>query len=96
MEFKDRLKQLRKQQALSQQALADAIFVSRSAVAKWESGLGLPNPDSLHALTELFQLSPEDMLTPEPECVIIEKNRRIHSQKVVISAMVVFLSFSFY
>ena len=36
MEFKDQLKNYRTARGISQQALADAIFVSRSAVAKWE------------------------------------------------------------
>ena len=50
MEFKDRLKKLRKEKAISQQELANAIYVSRSAVAKWENGLGLPNPESMVTL----------------------------------------------
>ena len=37
--FKDKLKELRKQKGLSQQELADKLFVSRSAVAKWENSL---------------------------------------------------------
>jgi len=42
MEFKDRIRELRLERGLSQQALADAIYISRSAIAKWENGLGLP------------------------------------------------------
>ena len=38
MEFKEKLKKARSERNISQQALADAIFVSRSAVAKWEIG----------------------------------------------------------
>ena len=54
MEFKDKLKRLRKERSVSQQALADAIFVSRSAVAKWENGLGLPSSASSEALAKHF------------------------------------------
>ena len=45
MEFKEKLKKMRGERGLSQQVLADAIFVSRSAVAKWEAGLGMPCED---------------------------------------------------
>ena len=56
MEFKDKLKMLRKEKSISQQALADKIFVSRSAVAKWENGLGYPSEDSIGALAEYFSV----------------------------------------
>ena len=46
MEFKDKLKQFRAEKGLTQSQLADLLYVSRSTVAKWENGLGLPNPES--------------------------------------------------
>ena len=45
VEFNDNLKQMRTQKGLTQAQLAELIFVSRSTVAKWENGLGLPNPN---------------------------------------------------
>ena len=51
------LRQLRQERGLSQQSLADAIFVSRSAVAKWENGLGLPSKDYYTALLVFFHVS---------------------------------------
>ena len=77
MEFKDKLKSLRKEKGLSQQALADAIFISRSAVAKWENGLGLPSEESLNALLSFFGVPKEYFATEQPEAVLIEKNRLI-------------------
>ena len=77
MEFKEKLKSLRKENGLSQQALADAIFVSRSAVAKWENGLGFPSEESLLALQEYFGVPEAYFATPEPEQVIAQKNRHI-------------------
>ena len=52
MELCEKLKELRKKRGVSQQELADAIFVSRSAVAKWESGKGSPSKDAITALGE--------------------------------------------
>ena len=46
MQFYERLKQYRKKTGLTQQELAQKIHVSRSAVAKWENGLGLPSDPS--------------------------------------------------
>ena len=47
MEFSEKLKELRQQKGVSQTKLAADIHISRSAVAKWENGLGLPSEDSL-------------------------------------------------
>ena len=41
--FQDKLKELREKANMSQQTLADKLFVSRSAVAKWENGNGVPS-----------------------------------------------------
>lgn len=77
MEFKDKLKALRKARGLTQAQLAEAIFVSRSTVAKWENGLGLPGPESMKLLEEYFGVQTTDIATSEPEAVILQKNRRL-------------------
>lgn len=79
MELKQNLKQLRKSRGLTQQELADAIFVSRSAVAKWENGLGLPGEDSMKALENFFGISPTEIATTDPEAVIVKKNQRLRA-----------------
>ena len=78
MELKDKLKKLRQDKGMTQAQLAEAIFVSRSTVAKWKNGLGLPGPDSMAALEELFGISQEEVATTEPETVIVGKNRRLY------------------
>ena len=54
MNFADKLKELRQEKGISQAKLAEDIFISRSAIAKWENGLGIPNEDSLKLLAEYF------------------------------------------
>lgn len=54
MAFKDRLKEFRQFKKITQSELAKMIFVSRSAVAKWENGLGLPSDVNLKALCDFF------------------------------------------
>ena len=77
MEFKENLKQLRIQKGLTQAQLAEKLFVSRSTVAKWENGLGLPNPESMALLEKLFDISVSEIATKEPEEVIVKKNRKL-------------------
>lgn len=93
MELKDKLKQLRKEKGLSQAQLAELLFVNRSTVAKWENGLGLPNPESMERLEQEFEISKEDIATSEPETVIVEKNRRLRrfGETAVILGTVVVL-----
>ena len=52
MDFQDKLKELRKNRGLTQEELAQALFVSRTAISKWESGKGYPNIDSLKAISK--------------------------------------------
>lgn len=94
MEMKDKLKKLRQEKGMTQAQLAEALYVSRSTVAKWENGLGLPNPESMAALEKLFDITAMDMATTEPEEVIVTKNRRLRLVSVVgwavFIAMIVF------
>ena len=61
MTFSEKLKQLRSQKGVSQTQLAADIHISRSAVAKWENGLGMPNDASLQLLAAYFGVSVEDL-----------------------------------
>ncbi len=51
MEFNGKLQDLRKARSLTQEELAEAVFVSRTAVSKWESGRGYPSIGSLKELS---------------------------------------------
>ena len=92
MEFKDKLKSLRKERGLSQQALADAIFISRRAVAKWENGLGLPSDESMNALLNYFDVPREYFATDEPEKVLMKKNQLIRRMAFALTLSVTILS----
>ena len=56
MEFHEKLQQLRKQNNLTQEQLAEQLFISRTAVSKWESGRGYPNLESLKCISKLFSI----------------------------------------
>ncbi len=91
MELKDKLKQFRKERGLSQAQLAELLFVSRSTVAKWENGLGLPNPESMERLEQEFGISGEDIATSEPETVIVDKNRRLRRWAEMVMILLSFI-----
>ena len=63
LEFNEKLQLLRKQQEMTQEQLAEKLFVSRTAVSKWESGKGYPNIDSLRNLAEVFSVSIDELLS---------------------------------
>lgn len=92
MEFSKKLKKLRAEKGISQQKLADLLFVSRSAVAKWENGLGLPSEGAYESLAEFFGVPKAFLTTDEPEKIVIEKNKKIKklsgSMCAVIAAVV--------
>lgn len=65
MEFAEKLQLLRKQAELTQEELAAKLFVSRTAVSKWETGNGYPNLDSLKDVAKLFNVSVDELLSNE-------------------------------
>lgn len=56
-EMKDRLTEMRKQAKLSQQDLADKLFVSRSTVSRWENGELTPSIVNLKEMAKLYGVS---------------------------------------
>ena len=72
MEFNEKLQSLRKQKGLTQEELAQALYVSRTAISKWESGRGYPNIDSLKAIAKFFSVTVDDLLSGEEVLAIAE------------------------
>ena len=74
--FGTKLNTLRKQKGLTQEALAEALYVSRTAVSKWESGRGYPNLDSLKSISKLFSVSIDELLSGEEALTIAEEDNK--------------------
>lgn len=62
METKDVILELRTKNGLSQEQLAEKIFVTRQAVSRWETGETLPNTETLKLLSKLFDVSVNTLL----------------------------------
>ena len=76
MEFNEKLQELRKLKGLTQEELAEILFVSRTAVSKWESGRGVPNIESLKAISQYFSVSIDDLLSSEQLLFLAEKDQK--------------------
>lgn len=63
----ERIKQIRQQRRLSQEAVAEKLQVSRQAVTKWETGRSMPSTANLLALCELFGVTMEELCPPHQE-----------------------------
>ena len=66
MNLNEKIINLRKEKGLSQEALAEALDVSRQSVSKWESGASLPDTDKIIAMSELFGVTTDYLLKEDP------------------------------
>lgn len=76
MEFHEKLQELRKRKGLTQEELAEYLYVSRTAISKWESGRGFPNIESLKAIAKFFSVSLDELLSGEALLAIAEEDHR--------------------
>jgi transcriptional regulator with XRE-family HTH domain len=76
MEFNEKLQELRKNRGMTQEELADALYVSRTAISKWESGRGYPSIDSLKDISKFFSVSIDNLLSGEKLLSIAEKENK--------------------
>ena len=76
MEFSEKLQQLRKEKGLTQEGLAESLYVSRTAISKWESGRGYPNLDSLKELARFFSVSIDELLSGTELLTLAEEDVR--------------------
>lgn len=82
MEFNEKLQELRKNKGLTQEELAEALYVSRTAVSKWESGRGYPNIDSLKEISKFFSVTIDDLLSSERIIHIAERENKSNIQNI--------------
>ena len=76
MEFNEKLQELRKQKGLTQEELAASLYVSRTAISKWESGRGYPNIESLKDIAKFFSVTVDELLSTDEVLTIAEEDSR--------------------
>lgn len=86
MEFNEKLQELRKNRGMTQEELANELYVSRTAISKWESRKGYPNIDSLRAISKFFSVSLDDLLSGEEilDAAETELETKVHKLKDII------------
>ena len=81
MEFNEKLQELRKSRSLTQEELAEALFVSRTAISKWESGRGYPSIDSLREISRYFSVTIDDLICSEEMISVAENEKKEFADK---------------
>ena len=76
MEFNEKLQELRRQKGLTQEELAEKLYVSRTAISKWESGRGYPNIESLKAIAKFFSVTVDELLSTDEVLTIAEEDNK--------------------
>ncbi len=83
MEFSEKLQELRKSRSMTQEELAEALFVSRTAVSKWESGRGYPSIDSLKEISRFFSVTIDDLICSDEIITVAENDKKDFVSKFV-------------
>ena len=82
MELHEKLQQLRKQNNMTQEQLAQLLYVSRTAISKWESGRGYPNLESLKSISKLFSVSIDELLSNDKLMELAQTENRTNINKM--------------
>ena len=90
VEFSEKLRKLRKEKSLTQEELAEALYVSRTAVSKWESGRGYPSIDSLRELSRFFSVSIDELICPDEIIEAAADEKRAFVNRPAIISQVTF------
>ena len=76
MKLSEKIQKLRKEHNLTQEQFAEKLFVSRTAVSKWETGRGMPSMESLQMIAKLFHITLDELLSTEEIIVIAESENK--------------------
>ena len=76
MTFGKKLKKLRTEARFTQDELAEKLFVSRTAISKWESGRGYPNIESLKTIAKFFGVTVDELLSTDEVLTIAEEDNK--------------------
>ena len=82
MEFNEKLQELRKNRGMTQEELAEVLYVSRTAISKWELGRGYPSIDSLKDISKFFSVSIDDLLSGEKLLSLAEKENKSNIRNI--------------
>ena len=76
MTFGEKLKSLRTDKSLTQDELAEKLYVTRTAISKWESDRGYPNIESLKQIAKFFSVTVDELLSGDELLTIAEQDNK--------------------
>lgn len=82
MEFNEKLQQLRIGKNLTQEQLAEQLYVSRTAISKWEGGKGYPNIESLKCISKFFSITIDELLSSEELITLAETENHTNIKRI--------------
>ena len=96
MKFSEKLKKLRAANNMTQDDLADKIFVTRTAISKWENDNGYPSIESLKHLAKLFGTTVDELISEEDikQKENLEERNSNNNHFIALIGLVVALAFS--
>ena len=83
MEFSEKLQELRKSRSMTQEELAEALYVSRTAISKWESGRGYPSIDSLKEISRFFSVTIDELICSDEMITVAENDKKEFVSKYI-------------
>ena len=70
MEIEKKLKYIREQAGFTQEQIAEAVLVSRQTISNWENAKSLPDLISIIKLSELYNISVDELLKRDRKSVV--------------------------
>ncbi|WP_125763081.1 helix-turn-helix domain-containing protein [Companilactobacillus hulinensis] len=85
MQIGKQLQQRRKEQGMSQELLAEKLHISRQSISKWENGSSLPSFANVVAISELFDLSLDELIKGDEDLMKeLEKGSKINKALLIV------------
>lgn len=100
MKFNEKLVMLRKQHNLSQEQVAEQLGVARQTISKWELGETTPEMDKLILISEIYNITLDELMKEENEVKVVNDPNNTNSQKLagmtikILKGIVIFLLIS--
>ncbi len=93
--FKDKLKELRIKNNLTQDDMAKKLYVTRNAISKWENGKGYPNIESLKTISKQFNISLDELINEQDATLItLENSKNLKKQQNILLSIGLFIIYA--
>ena len=93
MTIAEKIKQLRKDNNMTQEDLAEKINVSRQTISKWETNIAIPDADNIVAISKLFNITTDELLDYKVQTVQ-KKKQFIIDMAVLLFGIIGFIVFA--